>query len=348
MMIMKLKIVVLSVFFATCCISCSNVKTEISGAGATFPLSYYNMVFKDFSDTTGINVAYGGIGSGGGIRSLKDGIVDFAATDAFLSKAEEAEIAKSVIHVPTCLGAVVVAYNVPEISSLRLSADVLADIFLGVITKWNDGRIVETNPDIVLPDLNITVIYRSDGSGTTNVFTDYLSKISDRWRAEIGAAKSVSFPVGVAAKGNPGVAGIIGQTAGAIGYVGSEYAFARKIAFASLQNKAGKFVKPSTASISAAASANIPADSKIMITNSAAEEAYPISCFTWIVIYREQNYAKRSPEQAQATVKLLNFILSNEAQSKAANVHYAPLPENVRCNALKSLKSVTYNGKAIE
>ncbi len=327
--------------------SCNNNKTvNLSGAGATFPLPYYNMVFKTYRENTDINVNYGGIGSGGGIRSLKEGIVDFAGSDAFITD-DEAKEMKQTIHIPTCLGAVVIAYNLPDVFDLKLTGDIIADIFLGKITKWNDKKIAEINPEINLPDAQITPVYRSDGSGTTFVFTDYLCKVSEEWNNTIGVGKSISFPTGLGAKGNPGVAGTIGQTEGTIGYIGSEYAFAQNIPISIIQNKSGNFIKPSSESISAAAELDFPADSRAMITNSPIENAYPISCLTWIIIYKEQNYGKRSLEQAKETLELLDYMLSDEAQKQTLKVHYAPLSENLIKNAKRSLQTVTYNGEII-
>ena len=319
---------------------------ELSGAGATFPLPFYNVVFEQFSEVNGDVVAYGGIGSGGGVRNLRDQVVDFAGSDAYLTDKEMSEMA-AVVHVPTCMGAVVVAYNLDGVAELKLSGDVVADIFAGEIRKWNDERIAELNPNMVLPDKNIIPVFRSDGSGTTFVFTDYLTKVSDTWAAKYGAGKSVNFPVGQAAKGNPGVAGVIKQTKYSIGYVGSEYAFAQKIPYASLQNANGEFVLPTSESISAAASGEIPADTRCSITNSDAAGAYPISTFTWMIIYKEQSYADRSKEQAMATLNMLQYILSDEAQNITSEVHYAPLPEKAKELSMKNLKTVTYNGKPI-
>ena len=212
---------------------------------------------------------------------------------------------------------------------------------------WNDERIKELNPQAMLPNEAIIPVFRSDGSGTTFVFTDYLTKVSKMWASKFGAGKSVNFPVGQAAKGNPGVAGVIKQTKNSIGYVGSEYAFAQKIAYAKIQNQQGEFIAPSSASISAAASGEIPADTRTSITNSDAKGAYPISTFTWMIIYKEQNYSDRSKEQAVATLDLIQYILSDEAQKITAYVHYAPLPSKAKEISLSNLKTVTYNGEAI-
>lgn len=319
---------------------------ELSGAGATFPLPFYNVVFEEFSNVNGDVVAYGGIGSGGGVRNLRDKIVDFAGSDAFLTEKDMEDMAP-VVHVPTCMGAVVVAYNLDGVKELKLSGDVIADIFAGNIKMWNDERLAALNPDTKLPNEAIIPVFRSDGSGTTFVFTDYLTKVSPMWKEKFGAGKSVNFPSGQAAKGNPGVAGVISQTKNAIGYVGSEYAFAQKIPYAQIQNIRGEFVLPSAASISAAASGAIPNDTRCSITNADAAGAYPISTFTWMIIYKEQNYSDRSKEQSVATLDLLKYILSDEAQNITSEVHYAPLPAKVKEVSINNLKTVTFNGVAI-
>ena len=319
---------------------------ELSGAGATFPLPFYNVVFEKFAEVNGDVVAYGGIGSGGGVRNLRDKIVDFAGSDAFLSDKEMAEMAP-VVHIPTCMGAVVLAYNLDGVKELKLSGEIIADIFAGNIKMWNDERLAALNPDVKLPNESIIPVFRSDGSGTTFVFTDYLTKVSPMWKEKYGAGKSVNFPSGQAAKGNPGVAGVIKQTKNSIGYVGSEYAFAQKIPYAKIKNQRGEIVEPNAASISAAASGVIPTDTRCSITNADAKGAYPISTFTWMIIYKEQNYSDRSKEQALATLDLVQYILSDEAQNITSEVHYAPLPAKAKELSMTNLKSVTYDGVAI-
>lgn len=349
----KILLSIVTLTFAIVLASCgsktndnSRKAQELSGAGATFPLPFYNAVFEQFAETKGDAVAYGGIGSGGGVRNLRDKIVDFAGSDAFLTDKEMADM-NPVIHIPTCMGAVVLAYNLEGVEELRLTGEIIADIFVGNIKMWNDERIKSLNPQALLPNEAIIPVFRSDGSGTTFVFTDYLTKVSQMWASKFGAGKSVNFPVGQAAKGNPGVASVIKQTKNSIGYVGSEYAFAQKIAYAKIQNQDGEFVAPSSASISAAASGDIPADTRTSITNSAAKGAYPISTFTWMIIYKEQNYSDRSKEQAMATLDLIQYILSDDAQKITAFVHYAPLPTKAKEISLANLKTVTYNGEAI-
>lgn len=331
-------------------LSCNNssdagkVKSTLSGAGATFPLPYYDVTFKAFTDTTGIQVTYGGIGSGGGIRSLRDRIVDFGATDAFLSEKDLAKMPAEVVHIPTCMGAIVMGYNLPGVRDLKLTGQIIADIYMGKITQWNDTRIQAVNPGVELPALTIYPVYRSDGSGTTYVFTDYLSKVSPDFEKIVGRGKSLKWPAGIAAKGNPAIAGLISQTKGTIGYIGSEYAFAVKIPYAILRNKSGNYIKPDAGSISAAAAGDIPVDTRTMITDSANPQAYSIACFTWILIYKEQSYDGRSESQAKATVELMNWIISPESQRLTVEVNYSPLPEQTLQKAQEIVRSVTYKG----
>jgi len=325
----------------------SSDNISIAAAGATFPLPFYNLAIKNYSNNTGTQLTYGGVGSGGGIRSLTDKVVDFGATDAFLSAEKEAEMPAEIVHIPTCIGAVVIAYSLPGIEELNLSNENLQDIFLGRITNWNDPQLKESNPGVQLPDLAVTVVHRSDGSGTTYIFSDFMSKISSDWENEVGRGKSLQWPVGLGGKGNPGVAGTIKQTAGAIGYIGSEFAFAQKIPVAKVENSAGKYVTPSLASISAAARGEIPGDTKVMLTCSTDPDAYPISGFTWLILYKEQSYDGRSLAQAKETLNFISWIIEKDAQALAQQVNYAPLPEKTVAQAKKLLGSVVFDGQAI-
>lgn len=327
--------------------SAESKKVTLTAAGATFPMPYYNMVFKNYTKETGTLLTYGGIGSGGGIRSLTDKVVDFGATDAYLSDDKLAAMPAEVIHIPTCLGAVVIAYNLPGVKELKLSNELLEKIFMGEITKWSDAAIKANNSGANLPAMDITFVHRSDGSGTTYIFSDYMTKISSKWADAVGTGKSLKWPVGMGAKGNPGVAGTIKQTEGAIGYIGSEYAFAQKIQTAKVQNSSGAYIEPSIASISAAAQGEIPADTRVMLTNSSDPAAYPISGFTWIILYKEQAYDGRSLAQAEGTLTFLDWLISEQAQADASKVNYAPLPAKAVTLAKSILRSATYEGKAI-
>ncbi len=350
----QLATIILAIFILSACSNSSNKKSDeksgdkskvtLTAAGATFPMPYYNMVFKDYTSKTGTLLTYGGIGSGGGIRSLTDKVVDFGATDAYLEDDKLAEMPGEVVHIPTVLGAVVIAYNLPGVDDLKLSDVLLEKIFMGEITRWNDPQLKSNNPGANLPDKEITFIHRSDGSGTTYIFSDYMTKVSQKWADAVGTGKSLQWPVGMGAKGNPGVAGTISSTEGAIGYIGSEYAFAQKIQTAKVQNSAGNYISPTIASVSAAAQGAIPADTRIMLTNSDDPNSYPISGFTWIILYKEQNYNNRSKEQALATVSFLDWLVNDEAQSQAEKVHYAPLPVAAAEKAKAILRTVTFDG----
>lgn len=325
-----------------------NSSPKLSGAGATFPAPYYNLVFKKFTETSGSNITYGAVGSGGGIRSLKDKTVDFGATDVFLSDKELREMGSDVLHIPTALGAVVVSYNLPEIKDLKLNSALISKIYRGEITNWNDEQIKALNPGLNLPNQAITPVYRSDGSGTTSVFSEYMSKTDSLWNKDLGTGKSIKFKFGVAAKGNPGVAGIVKETVGSIGYIGSEYALALNIPSALLQNSSGNFVAANDKSISASAETEIPDDTRLIITNSNNPEAYPISTFTWIIVYKEQNYNKRTVEQAKTLASLLQFIISKDGQDLAIKTHYAPLSAKAVEKTDAIIKSMTFDGQPIK
>ena len=320
---------------------------SLSAAGSTFAGPIYKAAFGKYLTKTGVTVSYGLTGSGAGITSLKDKVVDFCGSDAFMSDADMKGMSGAVVHIPTCSGAVDVAFNIPGVKALKLTPALLSKIFIGQITSWDNAEIKKVNPSAKLPKLAITVVYRSDGSGTTAIFSDYMSKISKEWSDKIGAGKSLKWPVGMGAKGNPGVAGILGSTSGSIGYIGSEYAEIRNISFASIQNKAGNFILPTIDAVSAAGKSEIPADTRVMETNSAAPKAYPISGFTWIILYKNQDYNGRTFEQAQATLKLIDWMLSSEVQAMAKQLNYAPLPSPVVKMAKSILRTVTYKGKAL-
>ncbi len=301
---------------------------DLTGAGATFPYPLYSRWFSDYARETGVRVNYQSIGSGGGIRQLLENTVDFGATDGPMTDTELQRARGEVMHIPTILGAVVLSYNVPGIEQpLQLSGDVIADIFLGRITRWNDPRIAQMNPGVNLPAQNILVVHRSDGSGTTFVFTDYLASVSPDWANGPGRAKEVQWPVGLGGKGNEGVAGQIRQTPGSIGYIEAAYARQNRLSIASVRNAAGNFVQPTEQNVTASAQQEIPAtsDYRVSIVNSPATDAYPISSFTWIILYRQQQNA----EKGRKLVDFLHWALTTGQQS-AARMDYAPLPDGMR------------------
>ncbi len=352
---MKNRIIVLITAVALVLVSCGGggstagkqKQVTLSAAGATFPQPFYNLAFKKYNEAGGPLINYGGIGSGGGIKSLRDQIVDFAATDAYLSDSELAEMPGEVVHIPTCIGAVVLAYNLPGVTDLKLTPEILEGIFLGNIKIWNDPKILAVNPGVIVPDMEITVVYRSDGSGTTYIFSDYMSKVSPAWNTQLGTGKALNWPAGIGAKGNPGVAGTISQSKGSIGYIGYEYAYAQKIPMAKVMNSAGFFIEPTLESFTAAAADEIPADTRVMLTNSSNPSAYPITSFTWIILYRDLAYANHTREAAGATVNTVKWLTGEEAQAIATSVHYAALPQNASLQVATLLKTVTYQGETI-
>ena len=322
-------------------------KVELLGSGATFPLPVYQKMFNEYNKLTGARVNYQGIGSGGGIKQITEKTVDFGATDAFLSDDELKKVGSDIVHIPVCLGAVVLSYNVPGNPKLKLTPEIISEIFLGKITKWNDAKIGKENPNAKLTDLAISVISRSDGSGTTFVFTDYLSKASNEWNTKVGTGKSVTWPVGISGKGNPGVAGLISQISGSIGYIELIYAVQNKMSYADVKNNSGNYITPSLESTSKAAQIDIPADTRVSITDTDAKEGYPISSLTWIILYKEQKYNNKKELNAQVLVDLL-WWMTHEGQSIATSLDYAVLPKSAVEKTEALLKSITYNKMAVK
>jgi len=318
---------------------------ELTAAGATFPYPLYSKWFDVYHNETGIKINYQAIGSGGGIKQLLNKTVDFSGTDAIV-KEKDMPAGKTILHFPTCLGAVAVAYNLPGNLVLKLSGEVIADIFLGKITKWDDPRIIKMNKGVKIPSRNIVVVHRSDGSGTTNVFSDFLAKVSSKWKEKVGVGKSLKWPVGLGGKGNPGVAGLIKQTKGSIGYAELAYAIQNNITFAHVRNKSGYFIEPSVASVFLAADVDLPDDTRIILTNTDAAKGYPIAAWTWIIFYKEQNYGERDLNRVKAMLKLFQWMIS-DAQQYNKSLLYAPLPKAAAEKAEKIIKSVTYNGKPV-
>ncbi|MES2112314.1 MAG: phosphate ABC transporter substrate-binding protein PstS, partial [Bacteroidota bacterium] len=280
--------------------------STLLGAGSTFVYPLFSKLFAEYDKAAGVKVNYQSIGSGGGILQLTNKTIDFGDSDAPLNDDQAKKMGADVLHIPMCAGAVVVSYNLPELkSTLKLDPDVLANIFLGKITKWNDPAIAKINPGVTLPSTGVFIAHRSDGSGTTNIFTTYLAKVSADWAKSPGKGSAISWPVGLGGKGNEGVAGLVKQTPGAVGYVELAYAMQNKMTFADLKNKSGNYVTPTVASTSAAGNIDIPADAKVSLSNTDAKDGYPISGLTWALIYKEQNYNGRAKDRAEKVVKLL-------------------------------------------
>jgi phosphate transport system substrate-binding protein len=322
-------------------------ENTILGAGATFPYPLYSKMFSEYNKSTSLKVNYQSIGSGGGIQQLTSKTVDFGASDAPLNGKQDSAMSAPAVHIPMTAGAVVLAYNLPDLKdTLNLTPDVIAKIFLGEIKKWNDPKIAAINKGAKLPATDILISHRSDGSGTTNIFTTYLSKVSKDWETKVGKGSSVNWPVGLGGKGNEGVAGGVKQTPGAIGYIELAYAIQNNMPFAKVQNKSGNFITPTIASITAAANVTIPSDSKVSLTNTDAPDGYPISGLTWILVYKEQKYDARSLEKATKMLKMLQWMV-HDGQQYCAPLNYAPLSANAVTNADSQLKTITYDGKPI-
>ena len=325
----------------------SGDNNTVLGAGSTFIYPLFSKLFAEYHKTNGLQVNYQSIGSGGGILQLTNKTVDFGASDAPLNEEQEQKMGAPALHIPMCSGAVVLSYNLEGLKdTLKFTPDIIANIFLGKIKTWNDPQIASANAGVQLPATPIVVVHRSDGSGTTNIFTTYLSKVNAQWNTKPGKGSSISWPIGLGGKGNEGVAGLVKQTPGAIGYIELAYAIQNKMAFGSIQNKAGHFITPSVASTSAAGNIQLPADAKISLTNTEAADGYPISGFSWALIYKEQSYNGRSQEKA---TKLLDLLWWNihEGQAFCEALHYAPLSPAAVTVAENILKSATYNGQPI-
>jgi phosphate transport system substrate-binding protein len=312
----------------------------INGAGATFPFPIYSKWFHDYHTLhSGLEINYQSIGSGGGIRQLLAGTVDFGASDMPMTDEMLSQAKTKVLHFPTVLGADVATYSVPGLKTqLRFTPEILAGLFLGKITQWNDPLLVRANPGVQLPKHSITIVHRADASGTTFVWTDYLSKVSPEWKSKVGANAAVSWPVGLGAKGNEGVSGLVEQTPYSLGYVELIYALQNNLPYAILRNEAGNFVKPDTASITAAAAgaaANMPADFRVSITNAPGADSYPISSFTWMLIPQTiADTAKRD-----AIKGFLNWMLT-DGQKSVESLNYAQLPAQVKSKELDQISEI--------
>ena len=319
---------------------------DLTGAGATFPYPLYSKMFDEYNKECGVRVNYQSIGSGGGIRQLQQMTVDFGASDGIMTNEQKKEAkGGKVLHVPTVAGAVVIAYNIPGTSKeqIKLTPDVLADIYLKKIAKWSDPRIKVLNPNLKLPDQDIAVIHRSDGSGTTFIFTSYLSKVSTDWKDKVGNATSVNWPGDVGGKGNEGVANSVKQIPGSIGYIELAYAEQNKIPYAQLRNKAGKFIEPSLDSAAKAADVkDLPDDMEVMITDSSNPEAYPISGFTWLLLYANQTDAAKGDAVAQ-----LAWWMIHQGEKYAKPLGYAPLQGTAVKKAETLLKQIKADNKVV-
>ena len=311
---------------------------KITGAGATFPYPIYSKWFSEYSAAhPGVEINYQSIGSGGGIRQVTSGLVDFGASDMPMTDDLLTSSKVKLIHIPTVLGAVVPIFNVPGVKDVKFSGDVLADIFLGKIDNWNNARIAKDNPGVNLPNQKIIVVHRADGSGTTFIFTDYLSKVSSDWASGPGKGSSPSWPVGVSGKGNEGVAGLVRQLPGALGYVELIYALQNNISYGEVKNAAGNWERASIEGVTEAAASvkEIPADYRVSITNAPGKDAYPIASFTWLLI----PIHAADPAKGKVIKDLLSWIV-NSGESEVTTLSFAPLPKNVAEKVLKTIYSL--------
>ena len=317
----------------------SMAQTKLNGAGATFPYPIYSKWFDEYHKLHGdIEINYQSIGSGGGIRQVTAGTVDFGASDGPMTDQQLKEAKFKILHLPTVLGSVVPAYNIPGFKGeLKFTPDVIAGIYLGKITSWNDGAIAKVNPGVSLPNQSIVVVHRSDGSGTTYIWTDYLTKVSPEWSSQVGKGTSVRWPVGLGAKGNEGVAGMVRQMEGAFGYVELIYALQNNISYGTVRNAAGEFVKASLESTTAAAASvkTMPADFRVSITNAPGKDAYPISSFTWLLVPAEW----KDKNKQKIMVDFLNWML-DQGQTMTTQLNYAPLPDAVKEKEREAIKSI--------
>jgi len=321
---------------------------KLTGAGATFPNPIYSKWFDAYNKKTGIQINYQSIGSGGGIRQFTEGTVDFGATDGPMNDQQIEAVRGNVVHIPTVIGAVVLTYNLPSLGATQLQLDgpTIADIFLGRITKWNDKRIQALNPGVALPGIDLIPVHRSDGSGTTYVFTDYLTKYSREWKDKVGYATSVNWPVGLGGKGNEGVTQQVKQVEGAIGYVELIYAVANKLPYAHIKNAAGTFVAPTLESSTAAAgSVKLAKDTdfRVSITNAPGAQTYPITSFTWLLVRPDAKDAAK----AKLVRDFLTWMVTPEAQAMATQLSYAPLPAEVIALLKPRIAGLKANGKPI-
>jgi len=309
----------------------------INGAGATFPYPIYSKWFDEYAKVDpSVRFNYQSIGSGGGQKQILAQTVDFGASDGPMSDDNLAKAPGKILHIPTVAGAVVISYNLDGNPALKLDGETVADIFLGKIKKWNDPKIAASNPGAKLPDKEIVVVHRSDGSGTTFIFTDYLSKISPEWKEKVGNNTSVNWPTGIGGKGNEGVSGQVKQTPGSIGYVELIYAIQNKMPYADIKNAAGQFVKPTIESVTAALeTANIPDDFRFSMTNDPGSNAYPIAGATWLLVYEQQ----KDPAKGKKLVEFLKWALT-KGEGMAKDLHYAPLPDAVQQRVLKRIDEI--------
>lgn len=335
-------LILCGVLFSGICLA----QPVLNGAGATFPSPLYRKwidVYRQYSDA---RIDYRETGSGKGIQLFLEHQLDFGATDIFLTDEELHRCPSEIIHIPTCMGAVVVVFNLPHLSDIRLTADMLVAIFMGHITRWSDERLVRENPGLFQVDMDITVVHRSDSSGTTFIFSDYLSKADQLWNRQMGRGNLLKWPVGIGLEGNPGVTQYVKKIPGSISYVSLNYAIENKLPAALVQNRSGNFIRPSLQSVSSAAEVEIPKDMRVLLTDTAATDGYPISALTYLIVYKEQGYLNRSWETAVSLFGFLQWI-TTKGQDYAESMSYARLPASTASSIENALRSMTFKGDII-
>jgi phosphate transport system substrate-binding protein len=339
-------VVLFLLFFALPRFAWAQPDVVLRGAGATFPYLLYSQWIDLYQHKTKSRISYFPEGSGAGIVNLIARKIDFGATDAFLSDEEMRLAPAEILHIPTCVGAIAIIYNLQVEDELRLTPQLIADIFMGKITNWSDKAISKINPNLSLPDLNISIIHRSDSSGTTFLFTNYLSGTSTQWNEKIGSGKQVQWIAGMGLEGNPGIVELVKKVPGSIGYAELAYAIQENLPAALVENSYGHFIRPTLASVSAAANVEIPSDTRVLITNTSAVDGYPISAFTYIICYKEQAFRQMTINKAAALARFLWWTI-HEGQQLNESLHYGRLPAEVVLKAEAVIRSVTFNGKPV-
>ena len=321
----------------------SNKKVSLAAMGATFPQPFYNVVSANYIKHTGVEIHYNGTNSGNYLRAFRDRVIDFASVSAFLPAERVGEFGSEIVQIPSTLGAIVLAFNIPNVTELNLTGAVIADIYLANIVCWNDSSIAALNPGVDLPDLLITPVFRSDESDVTATLSYFLGRTHAAWAAEMGVGKLFVPKRGIAIKGNPAIASVIGEVAGSIGYTGLEHASLLDLPVAAIQNRSGGFIKPNRYSIRQAAKIELPDDMLVSLVDSEQKGAYPICSFSWLVVYKNQAYNGRSLQRCEEIKLFFNYVLSPEAQGLASKLSYSPLPPEIVVKARRLINSIEWN-----
>lgn len=334
------------VLWFVCLAAASHADTIISSAGATFPAPLYQKWIKLYSESTNVRLEYQAVGSGRGIQLLLSGRVDIGASDIFLSDTDLQKNTHSMLHIPTCIGAVAIIFNLPHEQTLKLTPELLSGMLSGKITRWDDPSLCSVNPELKNIPIPITPIYRSDSSGTTYILTDYLTKVSPDWKKRFGKGKTIPWPVGIGVNGNASASDMVTRIPGSVGYVSLTFAKEKGLPAALLQNRSGRYVKPSLESVSKAAEINLVTDNRVMLTDTEAPDGYPLSSFSYMLIYKEQSVHGPSIEKSRHISNFLSWVV-HQGQQYSSELHYAPLPEQAVMNAEETIRSITFNDKPL-